>query len=71
MSVYIKCPSCGCVLVRRDGQYGEFVGCSNYPKCKIAYWDKPTGEVCPECGKLLVTKNGTIKCSECSYEKEV
>ena len=30
---YIKCPSCGCVLVRRNGQYGEFVGCSNYPKC--------------------------------------
>ena len=31
---YVKCPSCGGVLVRRNGQYGEFVGCRNYPKCK-------------------------------------
>ena len=30
---YIKCPSCECVLVRRHGQYGEFVGCSNFPNC--------------------------------------
>ena len=28
-----------------------------------------TGEVCPECGKMLVVKNEKIKCSECSYEK--
>ena len=29
-----KCPKCGGPLVERSGQYGRFIGCSNYPKCK-------------------------------------
>lgn len=29
-----KCPRCGGTLVRRQGKYGAFYGCSNYPKCK-------------------------------------
>lgn len=29
------CPRCGGKLVLRKGQYGEFYGCSNYPKCKF------------------------------------
>lgn len=29
------CPSCGGKLVKRDGKYGEFFGCSNYPKCRF------------------------------------
>ncbi len=28
------CPVCGAKLVERKGKYGEFLGCSNYPKCK-------------------------------------
>ena len=27
------CPLCGGKLVKRKSKYGEFVGCSNYPKC--------------------------------------
>lgn len=27
------CPNCGGKLVKRKGKYGEFIGCSNYPKC--------------------------------------
>lgn len=30
-----KCPQCGGNLVLRDGKYGQFYGCSNYPKCKF------------------------------------
>ena len=29
------CPRCGGNLVLRNGKYGEFFGCSNYPKCKF------------------------------------
>ena len=29
-----KCPLCGGTLVRRNGRYGSFWGCSNYPTCK-------------------------------------
>ena len=28
------CPKCGNKLVVRNGKYGKFIGCSNYPKCK-------------------------------------
>lgn len=28
------CPKCGGTLIQRNGKYGKFVGCSNYPKCK-------------------------------------
>jgi len=29
-----RCPRCGGDLVLRDGKYGRFYGCSNYPKCR-------------------------------------
>lgn len=28
------CPRCGNKLVKRSGKYGDFMGCSNYPKCR-------------------------------------
>ena len=28
-----RCPRCGGKLVLREGKYGSFYGCSNYPKC--------------------------------------
>ena len=28
------CPKCGGQLVQRNGKYGAFLGCSNYPKCR-------------------------------------
>lgn len=28
------CPRCGGNLIKREGKYGSFLGCSNYPKCK-------------------------------------
>ena len=28
-----KCPRCGGSLVLRTGKYGQFYGCSNYPRC--------------------------------------
>lgn len=29
------CPKCGGSLILRDGKYGKFYGCSNYPKCNF------------------------------------
>ncbi len=64
------CPKCGGKIVERKTKKGKvFYGCGNFPKCKVAVWDKPTGEVCPECHSLLVEKDDIIKCSACDYEK--
>lgn len=30
----LKCPTCSSALVQRNGKYGSFLGCTNYPKCK-------------------------------------
>jgi DNA topoisomerase-1 len=51
------CPKCGKPLLQRNGQYGEFIACSGYPKCKYVkqeLLDVP----CPKCGgEIAVRKN--------------
>ena len=29
------CPECGSDLIKRSGRYGEFIGCSGFPKCRF------------------------------------
>ena len=66
----VKCPKCGGMIVERKSKKGKvFYGCNNFPKCKTATWDIPTGELCPNCGNLLVEKDGHIKCNSCEYVK--
>ncbi len=63
-----KCPKCGHDIIERKTKKGKiFYGCSNFPKCKYATWYEPTGEVCPNCQNLLVTKNKHVLCEECGY----
>lgn len=28
------CPKCGSALIERNGKYGKFIGCTNFPKCR-------------------------------------
>ena len=30
----INCPECSGKLVNKQGKYGNFIGCSNFPKCR-------------------------------------
>ena len=63
------CPKCDGKIVMKKSRKGKiFYGCNNYPKCKCAYWNKPTGEECPECKEMLIiTKKNEKKCSNCDY----
>ncbi|MDP1629527.1 MAG: DNA topoisomerase, partial [bacterium] len=67
----VKCPKCGQgeIIVKKTKRGKFFFGCSRWPECDFALWDKPTGEKCPKCDSLLVEKRGQIKCSnkECGY----
>lgn len=68
--VVCDCPKCDGKIIERKTKRGKiFYGCNHFPKCKTAYWDKPTGEKCPECGDMLVEKKDKIKCNSCDYEK--
>ncbi|MEF3191949.1 MAG: type I DNA topoisomerase [Campylobacterales bacterium] len=64
-----SCPECGGELVKREGRFGLFIACSNYPKCRYSRNIKPesenedpeaqtTDEVCEKCGKPMVIKQG-------------
>jgi DNA topoisomerase-1 len=76
-----KCPKCGeGDLVKREGRYGEFIGCSRYPECDYIREREgrpepvPVGRECPECGRPLVQRQSRrgpfVGCSgypECRY----
>lgn len=80
------CEKCGSPMVIRQGKYGKFMACSNYPKCKnIKNLDsenqtsvEEVDEVCPECGNKLVVKMGKfgkfLACSnfpQCAYKRNL
>ena len=56
------CPLCGEVLVIRKGRFGEFIGCSAYPKCKytrpLEKEEKKVDIKCEKCGADMVIKRG-------------
>ena len=63
----MDCPKCGGKIIEKKTKRGKiFYGCNNYPKCKYASWDKPTGNLCKECGEPLVEKNGSELCPSCN-----
>ena len=64
------CPNCDGKIIEKKSKRGKvFYGCNNYPTCKTAYWDKPTGELCPNCNSMLTIKKDKIKCSNCDFTK--
>ena len=79
------CPDCGGDVVIRNGRYGKFKSCINYPTCKwhesLVKKEEPemVGRDCPECGKPLLKRKsryGTyfIGCSgypKCHYIENI
>jgi DNA topoisomerase-1 len=73
ISLDVKCPISGCggTLLQRKTRKGKvFYGCSNYPKCNFALWDKPLSKNCPICNSFLVEKSryGKLISENCSNE---
>ncbi len=60
-----NCPKCESELLLRKGRYGEFIACSNFPKCKYTKntdgteieGPEETDEKCEKCGSMMVIKN--------------
>ena len=51
-----KCPECGSELVLRKGRYGEFIACSNFPKCKYSKNVAKDNEKSAETGSTTAAK---------------
>ena len=75
----MRCPGCGEgeIVEKRTRRGKLFYGCSTYPRCGFASWEKPVDESCPLCGRSpLVEKKSkrygvVIRCinKECTYKK--
>ena len=59
------CPKCDHELLRRKGRFGEFIACSNFPKCKYTTdldgnappEPEKTDIKCDKCGEFMVIKD--------------
>ncbi len=73
VSLNIKCPKCqtGEIIMKKTRKGRIFYGCSRYPDCDLAAWQKPTGRLCVECGAALVELKNSVKCSNknCSFRE--
>ncbi len=79
------CPECGGDVVIRNGRFGKFKSCINYPTCKwhesLVKKEEPEeiGRTCPECGMPLLKRksrygNYFIGCSnypKCKYIESI
>lgn len=60
----VKCPKEGCdgeIVAKRSKRGRVFYGCSGYPKCTFAVWDKPVPVRCPGCNAPFMVERTTKK----------
>jgi len=70
--INMACPLCkeGEMVIRKTRRGKIFYGCSKWPGCAFATWQKPTGKFCPDCDSAMVEFRGKEKCSnkECRFK---
>jgi DNA topoisomerase-1 len=73
----VSCPLDGCDghIVQKQSRRGKvFFGCSNYPKCDFATWNKPMPVQCPNCGNAYLEEKNTkqkglhYQCPSCKHK---
>jgi DNA topoisomerase-1 len=75
----IQCPEDGCegqIVEKRSRKGKVFFGCSTYPQCKYASWDRPIDRKCTHCDAALLYEKGNrsgppaLHCRVCGTEYE-
>jgi DNA topoisomerase-1 len=70
------CPTCGSPLLYKQGRFGKFIGCSNFPTCKHVEPLSIPGVKCPKCGGKLAEKRakkggrmfyGCVRYPDCDF----
>ena len=79
ISLGVDCPKCGKGFLseRRTKGGKSFFGCSTYPACDFASWDRPVPRKCPDCGSSYLVEKYSKKdgmkviCpnKECGYKE--
>jgi DNA topoisomerase-1 len=76
ISIGVQCPKChdGYVIERKTKRKRVFYGCSRYPDCDFASWDRPVAQKCDTCGnaymvlKYTQTRGEYLMCPSCKAE---
>jgi len=79
-AIGVDCPEQGCdgqIVEKRSKRGKIFYGCSRYPQCSFATWDKPVAKPCPVCHKPYLLEKNTkrqgdfLACAdrECGYKE--
>ncbi len=76
LTIGVKCPKCGEgeITSRLTRRRRTFYGCTRYPDCDFASWDKPVDLECETCGSpFMVSKYSQkrgeyLKCPKCKAE---
>ncbi|MFV0499322.1 MAG: type I DNA topoisomerase [Bacilli bacterium] len=66
-TIIMKCPKCkdGDIIEKKTKKGRVMFGCTKYPECDYASWNKPLEEKCEECGANKVLKGKKEICPEC------
>jgi len=75
-TIDVTCPKCKIgKFAEKKSRYGKlFYGCSRYPDCENALWNKPLIHDCPSCGYPIMCKKETKRdgkhlfCPECKHK---
>ncbi|MCR5799410.1 MAG: type I DNA topoisomerase [Lachnospiraceae bacterium] len=68
----VSCPLCGKDIVLKATRKGrKYYGCIDNPTCEFMTWQKPSGKLCPKCGKMLLIRGNKLVCmsEECNYSE--
>ena len=65
------CPVCGEPLVKRNGRFGEFLGCSNYPICNFTKNIKSKNKTSKNIIKKIKTDKNKFSFKNEKYESKV
>jgi DNA topoisomerase I len=76
LSIGVQCPKCkeGYVIERKTKRKRVFFGCSRYPDCDFASWDRPVAQTCDTCGnpymviKFNQNRGEYLMCPSCKAE---
>jgi len=76
ITLKIICPKCknGEIVMKKTKSKRSFYGCSKYPDCDFASWNKPISTECPNCKNPYLVesysqkKGNIIKCPSCKKE---
>ena len=70
----VPCPNCGNDIVLKKTRKGRmYYGCINNPECDFMVWQRPSKEICPQCGSILLYKGNKLVCmgENCGYVTQI